>query len=442
MSSKSKFYIIDRRKNQSGKSDSIRQRFINRNKLAVRAAVKNAITSRKIKDSTTDGATVKIKDIDTKEWSFYNDRSTGVWKGVNPGNKKFHTGDLVLKPPGAPGSNGNQASADGEGEDEFSFNVTKEELEEFFFDELCLPDLVKKNIKNVEEFQKHRAGFSTQGVPCNLDLVRSMKNSIGRELSFDNDNDDLIYALQQQLESLINQFEKTEQQIEQISALKKQIAELVDNADVSPSLDKMDLQYRAHTMVPVPNTRAVMFCVMDVSGSMGEHEKTLAKYFFILLFLFLSRSYKKVDIRFIRHHSIAKEVDEEEFFHSKESGGTVVSGALNLMNDIIKKDYNDGTWNIYGAQASDGDNWGDDSHELTQLMVTSIMPVVQYFAYIEVLNANDPWRSAGTTDVWKTYEPIKKLFGNLDLATVNHTSQIFAVFAELFSKNRQRRKQS
>lgn len=435
---KNKYIIIDRRKNAKGKSDSIRHRFLQRHNKSIREAVKQAITTRSIKESVTEGAIVKVKEYDTREWTFYHDHTTGVWKGVNPGNDRFQVGDLVLKPPQQGGS-GNGGSPDGEGEDEFEFGITKDELEQYFFDELALPDMVKQSIANVEEWKTQRAGFSTIGLPCNLDLVRSMKNSIGRELSLDDDTDEQVFQLQQQMEKLLRVFSKTPEQQRQIVELKKRIDELLANADDSISMDKMDLRYRSHTKVPVPNTRAVMFCILDVSASMGEHEKMLAKYFFLLLFLFLSREYDKVDIRFIRHHTIAKEVDEEEFFHSRETGGTIVSGALEMMKEIIDKDYNDGTWNIYGAQASDGDNW-DDDQRLHDVMVNSIMPIVQYFAYIEVLNPNDQWREAGNTSVWNTYSPIRDVYGNLDLASIKQTKDIFPVFAELFNKNRKRRK--
>ena len=104
-----------------------------------------------------------------------------------------------------------------------------------------------------------------------------------------------------------------------------------------------------------------MFCLMDVSGSMDEERKDIAKRFFILLYLFLTRNYERIEVVFIRHHTIAKEVDEDEFFHSRESGGTVVSSALKLMQEIIRERYPLTEWNIYAAQASDGDNWDDDS---------------------------------------------------------------------------------
>src|SRR5256885_5933521 len=134
-------------------------------------------------------------------------------------------------------------------------------------------------------------------------------------------------------------------------------------------LDPIDLRFRNRTRVPAPISQAVMFCVMDVSGSMDQDRKDLAKRFFILLYLFLTRHYEKIDIVFIRHHTQAAEVSEDEFFHSQESGGTVVSSALVLLDQIIRARYPSGDWNIYVAQASDGDNFGDDGSNCRNLLV-------------------------------------------------------------------------
>ena len=119
---------------------------------------------------------------------------------------------------------------------------------------------------------------------------------------------------------------------EQIEALRARLARI-------PYLDPIDLRFRNRIRVPVPTTKAVMFCLMDVSGSMDEARKDLAKRFFILLYLFLTRHYDKIDLVFIRHHTQAQEVDEENFFHARETGGTVVSSALVLMEEIIRARY-------------------------------------------------------------------------------------------------------
>ena len=127
-----------------------------------------------------------------------------------------------------------------------------------------------------------------------------------------------------------------------------------------PFLDEIDLRYRHRITVPQPIARAVMFCLMDVSASMDEEKKDLAKRFFTLLYLFLTRKYEKVDLVFIRHTEDAEEVDEERFFHDPQTGGTVVYSALELMHEIVQARYPSSAWNIYAAQASDGDAFGAD----------------------------------------------------------------------------------
>ena len=122
-------------------------------------------------------------------------------------------------------------------------------------------------------------------------------------------------------------------------------------------IDPVDIRFNRFEPQPLPNANAVMFCLMDVSGSMGEREKDLAKRFFVLLHLFLKRRYERTDIVFIRHTHEAQEVDEETFFYSTQSGGTVVSTALEEMRRIIEERYPSREWNIYAAQASDGDNF-------------------------------------------------------------------------------------
>ena len=106
-----------------------------------------------------------------------------------------------------------------------------------------------------------------------------------------------------------------------------------------PFIDSFDLRYNNHVRIAQPTTQAVMFCLMDISGSMDEQKKNIAKRFFTLLYLFLTRTYEHIDVVFIRHHTVAEEVDEENFFHSRETGGTVVSSALKLMRKVIDARY-------------------------------------------------------------------------------------------------------
>jgi len=126
-----------------------------------------------------------------------------------------------------------------------------------------------------------------------------------------------------------------------------------------------------------------MFCLMDVSGSMSEHMKDLAKRFYMLPLCVLTRRYRHVEIVFIRHTDRAEEVDEDTFFHGPASGGTLVSSALQASDEIVRLRFRPADWNIYAAQASDGDNSTLDSDALSRLLTEEILPVTQFFAYLE-----------------------------------------------------------
>ncbi|MFZ3285299.1 MAG: YeaH/YhbH family protein, partial [Telluria sp.] len=197
-----------------------------------------------------------------------------------------------------------------------------------------------------------------------------------------------------------------------------------------PFIDPFDLRYSNRIKVPKPMTQAVMFCIMDVSGSMDESRKDTAKRFFILLYLFLKRAYDKIDVVFIRHHTAAAEVDENEFFHSRESGGTVVSSALHLLTRIIGERYGSGDWNSYVAQASDGDNWDNDSVLCKQLLINTIMPAVQYYTYVEITDGPPQ-------NLWEQYAEVGEHHRNFAMQRIVTPADIYPVFRELFKKQAQ-----
>ena len=178
--------------------------------------------------------------------------------------------------------------------------------------------------------------------------------------------------------------------------------------------------------LPVPTAKAVMFCLMDVSGSMDEARKDLSKRFFILLYLFLTRHYEKIDLVFIRHHTQAQEVDEENFFRARETGGTVVSSALVLMDEIIRERYSSDDWNIYGAQASDGDNWHHDSGRCRELLTENLLPKCRYFAYVQVAEEEQ--------NLWEEYARLQDTSGHFAMRKVTQPGQIYPVFRDLFKR--------
>jgi len=193
-----------------------------------------------------------------------------------------------------------------------------------------------------------------------------------------------------------------------------------------PFLGPIDLRFRSRVRVPVPTSKAVMFCLMDVSGSMDEGRKDLSKRLFILLYLFLTRHYEKIDLVFIRHYTQAQEVDEQNFFHARENGGTVVSSALVLMEEIIKARYSPAEWNIYGAQASDGDNWHHDSGRCRELLNDKLLPLVRYFAYVQVAEEEQ--------NLWTEYSQVLELHKHFAMRKATTAAEIYPVFRDLFKK--------
>jgi len=370
------------------------------------------------------GEKINIPTKDTSEPIFHHGPG-GKRQIVHPGNKDFVTGDRVPRPQSGGGGKGSgKASNQGEGEDEFVFQLTREEFLEFFFEDLELPDLVKTQLKNVVDFKTRRAGYTTAGVPSNINVIRSLRGALARRMAL---KTPYVKELAQREEELDDLLAAHGEDAPQVALLKEEIQRLKTKIKSVPFIDEFDIRYNNRVKEPVPSTQAVMFCIMDVSGSMNEERKDIAKRFFILLYLFLQRNYENIEVVFIRHHTTAKEVDEEEFFYSRETGGTVVSSALELMHEIIQERYPTSQWNIYAAQASDGDNWEGDSPACGEILINQIMPCLQYYAYVEITAYEHQ-------SLWYEYEKVKAYFPNFAIQDIAGLTSIYPVFRELFSK--------
>lgn len=422
-------HIIDRRLAGKNKSIGNRERFLRRYKTQVREAVQRAIHGRSIRDMEK-SEDISIPKRDLSEPVFRHGEG-GAREVVHPGNREYVQGDRIAKPQGGQGkgSGQGQASDSGEGEDDFVFTLTKEEFMQVFFEDLALPNLVRTALAEVPEWKSHRAGFSSEGTPNNLHVIRSMRGSLGRRIALGASSRRELQELEARLAELRNAQADNAlmpDPLDEIARLETRILHLKGRVQAIPFLDPIDLRYRSRVRVPVPTTRAVMFCVMDVSGSMDEQRKELSKRFFILLYLFLTRHYEKIDLVFIRHHTQAQEVSEEDFFHAKESGGTVVSSALVLMSEIIQDRYAPSEWNIYVAQASDGDNWNHDSTRCTEILAQKILPLVRYYAYVQVAEAEQ--------NLWDEYLALSVQHPHFAMRKVLDPSQIYPVFRELFRR--------
>jgi uncharacterized sporulation protein YeaH/YhbH (DUF444 family) len=414
--------IIDRRLAGKNKSIGNRERFLRRHKEQIREAVKRAVDGRGIRD-LAQGEDIRIPRRDIAEPIFGHGQG-GKRETVHPGNQDYVRGDRIDRSKGGGGGGGGgQATDSGEGDDDFVFHLNKEEFMQVFFDDLALPNLARTTLAETPEFKTHRAGYSSGGTPNNLHVVRSMRGAIGRRIAIGSESRRELLLLEEELTAL-----KCEpgDRSQDILRVEKEIATLRARLDRIPYLDPIDLRYRSRVRVPVPTSKAVMFCLMDVSGSMDEGRKDLAKRFFILLYLFLTRHYERIDIVFIRHHTQAQEVDEQNFFHSTETGGTVVSSALVLMEEVARARYPTSEWNIYGAQASDGDNWHHDSGRCRELLANNILPLCRYFAYVQVAEEEQ--------NLWDEYSALSAESRNFAIRKATSASQIYPVFRDLFKK--------
>jgi uncharacterized protein len=417
--------FIDRRLNSKNKSTVNRQRFIRRYKSQIKKSVEQAVNKRGVTDIDS-GESITITKKDLSEPTFHQGQG-GIKDRIHPGNDQYNTGDQIQRPPQQSGQGAGQgeASNSGEGEDDFVFSISKDEYLNILFEDLELPNLEQNQLDKLIDYKTVRSGYCAEGVPSNIDIVKSLQGSIARRVAMTSSKRKSLQALEEELLAL--QQDKHDH-VKEIAELTVEINKLKERIASVPFIDTFDLRFRNYAKVAVPTSKAVMFCLMDVSGSMDQATKDIAKRFYVLLYLFLTRTYQTIEVVYIRHHTQAKEVDEQEFFYSQETGGTIASSALELMIDIIKKRYKPTEWNIYGAQASDGDNWADDSPHCRQLMSNDILPLARYFAYIEITQ-----RTHQT--LWQQYLTVQEQYSHFAMQHIKTVEDIYPVFRELFKKS-------
>ncbi len=420
--------IVDRRLNPQGKSLANRQRFIRRARKQILDAVREASAKQGVTDPG-DGQ-IGIKTDTLREPQLHHSSGVGERHHVVPGNKEYVEGDRIARPPAGGGEGGSGGAGDGDSQDVFQFVLTREEFIDLFLEDLELPDMLRKQLRQSESSTPMRAGFSISGSPANLNIVRTMRNSLSRRLALKRPSRDELSLRQAQIDGL----EESAEQPDALLRLREELDERQRRSRRIPFIDPVDIRYNRFQQVPRPVASAVMFCLMDVSGSMTAHMKDLAKRFYKLLYLFLTRRYRQVEVVFIRHTHLAREVDEESFFNSTESGGTVVSTAFAEMQRVLAERYPPERWNVYAAQASDGDNMPGDNAHAVHLLQSAILPVCQYFAYLEV--AEEDGRHWGQTELWRAYHRLAEAGQPLAMRKVNHRSQIYPVFRQLFARDR------
>ena len=421
------FNITDRRLNPSGKSSSDRKRFIDRVKKSI--DISKGLKKRGVGDESEEEVSISRDGIEEHHFQ-YDRKSGGIWDHILPGNKEYSVGDKIPRPKEGGGA-GTQGSPDGEGEDDFRFALTRDEYLDILFGDLALPDMVKDTEKHVISYTMRRAGYTPVGAASNLALEQTMIKGISRRMALKNPKLVLIAELEEELENETDEKHRIE--------LEEQINELKIRAAAIPFLDKTDLRYHNTVKQALPITQACMFCLMDVSGSMTEHMKDLAKRFYILLYLFLKKIYKDVEVVFVRHTHEASVVDEDTFFHSPETGGTIVSTAYDVTKKEILKRFPVDEWNIYVAQASDGDNYQGDN-DVSKKFLGELLPWLQYLAYVEVsrdMQHFPPDFVRRESDVWQLIKVMQDLYPEkIAMRNLGNADEVVPVFRSLFAKRK------
>jgi uncharacterized protein len=413
--------IVDRRADPPGRGAINRERFIRRFKDDIKRAADEEFGKRSIKE-VGKGGRITIPGRGLAEPHLTHDPDSGDRDFVLPGNHDFLPGDTVERPPRGEGEGGDgEEAGSGEGRDSFAFVLSREEFLALFFDDLELPNLERTRFGEISMERMRRGGYSREGLPSNLLPGMTVRMSIARRIALRG--------------ALLDRIEELEDRLgEAVAAeredLAEEIARLRERRGALPFLEDVDRRYRSRVPTAAPATRAVMLCLMDVSGSMDERKKDLAKRFFALLYLFLERKYGHVDVVFVRHTETAEEVDEERFFHDPQTGGTLVCPALELAHKIIQDRFAGPDWNVYIAQASDGDCTAEDGQRSAAFLAQEILPEVRYFAYVDIPSTSG-WFNR-PSDLWTSYDAVESpAFAR---RAVHERSDIWPVFRELFAR--------
>lgn len=343
------------------------------------------------------GKVIKIPIRSVKEYRFvYGENNPGVAQG----NGQQKPGDVVQKDAAGEPGQGEGGAGDQPGEDALETEVTLEELIALMFDDLELPELEKKSLKEIiTRDAMRRKGRRHVGIRPRLDKKSTSKNRVKRKL-----------------------------------AARGRAEETQDTEEVEDErrfpFHKDDMRYFHVVPTEKEQSNAVVFCIMDTSGSMGTVKKYLARSFYFLLYQFVRQKYENVEVVFIAHHTEAKEVTEEEFFHKVESGGTYISSGYRKALDIIDSRYHPSLWNIYAFHCSDGDNFYSDNDRALKA-AQELCGVCNLFGYGEIKPAGSSYYSGSMIEV---FQQLKE--DNFKIIVIEKKEDLWDGFKNFLSKDR------
>ena len=354
--------IFKHHKTSADRSATDRSRHKDKIRKAIREGVHHIVSDESI-IGQNGKKKIKIPVRGIKEFRFvYGDNSTN--KKVGSANDKDVRRGQKIGPPRKRKGNkpGEGKPGNKPGEELYEVEITLEELSHYLFDDLKLPDLEKKKMMNIVSEKFKRKGYRDKGIRPRLSKKETLKNKIRRKKS-------------------------------------SQRFKIENNEEVSESEDfsfhESDMRYKHIKKKKVKSSNAVIFFMMDTSGSMTKHKKFLARSFFFLLYHFIRKKYENTEIVFLSHSSEAKEVNEDDFFQRVSSGGTIISSVLEKFIEITSQRYHKDAWNIYAFHCSDGDNWPSDNQKCVDLSL-KIAEMCQMYAYVQTIQGLPGyWDSAG-----------------------------------------------
>ena len=337
---------------------------------------------------------IKIPIKGIKEYQFIYGNNSG---GAGAGTGGEERGQVIGKT-GQQGQQPGSGQAGSEpGEDIYETEITLDELTQYLFEDLNLPDLERKKYSQIEAERNYkRSGFQKKGIPPRLAKKRTV-------------------------------VEKLKRQQTALRSMDLPVVEARDGQSGRIPFREDDLRYFRVKPDLDRHSNAVVICIMDTSGSMDQTRKYLARSFFFLLYQFVRYKYEQVEVAFIAHSTEAKEVSEDEFFHKGESGGTYISSGYVKALEIIEQRYNPALWNIYAFHCSDGDNWHNDNPKAIEL-AGELCGLCNLFGYAEV--GVKYWGSS----IMKEYQQQIRA-GNFIAATMATKDDVWPVFKKILEKD-------
>lgn len=335
---------------------------------------------------------IKIPVKSIKEYQFIYGKGND---GSASGDGQEKKGQVIGKVVGQNGTASGGPGGSDPGEEIYETEITMDEIIGYMFNELQLPDIDRKKYGLIEdECRIKRSGYQPKGIPPRLAKKRTVIEKIKRKQSYRR-----------------NQADGAEQAIPARIPFRTE-----------------DLRYHRVKEEHKRRSNAVVICIMDTSGSMDQTKKYLARSFYFLLYQFVRWKYEQVEVVFIAHTTEAKEVNEWEFFHRGESGGTVISSGYAKALEIIEARYNPAVWNIYAFHCSDGDNWGDDNNRAIGL-AKDLCAVCNLFGYGEI-TFTQSWNVTIRRDFERAMqEP------NFVMATMSKKEDIWPAFKKILDKH-------